>query len=166
MGEKFWVNVEKAMVESVLGIEACEFLISSASNNVSADMVSPPSNLGVQKGLCQLIDGSNWNYAIFWYASSLKSGGSILSWGGGVLANPKGSGAGKGNSIVDGKFEAVEKREEVKKRVLQKLHTCFNMLDGDNYAANLDAVSDVEMFYLTSMYFTFRCDSSYSPVES
>ncbi|KAJ9187631.1 hypothetical protein P3X46_003060 [Hevea brasiliensis] len=130
MGEKFWVNVEKAMVESVLGIEACEFLISSASNNVSADMVSPPSNLGVQKGLCQLIDGSNWNYAIFWYASSLKSGGSILSWGGGVLANPKGSGAGKGNSIVDGKFEAVEKREEVKKRVLQKLHTCFNMLDG------------------------------------
>ncbi|KAF2302506.1 hypothetical protein GH714_036612 [Hevea brasiliensis] len=166
MGEKFWVNEEKAFVESVLGIEACEFLIASASSNVLADLVSPPNNLGLQQGLCQLVDGSNWNYAIFWYASSLKSGGSILIWGDGVCRNPKGGGPGEGNSIGDSKFEAVEKREEVKKIVLQKLHACFNVLDGDNYAANLDRVSDLEMFYLISMYFTFLCDSSYAPAES
>ncbi|KAG6719031.1 hypothetical protein I3842_04G183000 [Carya illinoinensis] len=37
----------------------------------------------------------------------------------------------------------------------QLLTRCF-----DNFAASLAGVSAVEMFYLTSMYFTFRCDSS------
>ena len=70
MGEKFWVNGERGMVESVLGVEACEFLITSASKNISNDLVSPPVNLGVQQGLVQLVEGFNWNYAIFWCASA------------------------------------------------------------------------------------------------
>ncbi|EEF41427.1 DNA binding protein, putative [Ricinus communis] len=165
MGEKFWAKEDKAMVESIIGAEACEFLISSASNNVLADLVSPPSSLGLQEGLNQLVDGSNWNYAIFWCASSLKSGGSILTWGEGICRNQK-CGAGEGNATGDRRLEGVENGNESKKRVLQKLHSCFNASDGDNYAANLNGVSDVEMFYLTSMYFTFRCDSAYGPAES
>ncbi|KAG5246307.1 hypothetical protein OIU76_001505 [Salix suchowensis] len=166
MGEKFWVNGERGMVESVLGVEACEFLITSASKNISNDLVSPPVNLGVQQGLVQLVEGFNWNYAIFWCASGLKTGGSILVWGDGICRDPKGQGIGDGSSSGDGKSEGAEKRKEVKKRVLQKLHMCFNGSDDDNFAASLVEVSDVEMFYLTSMYFTFRCDSTYSPGEA
>uniref|UniRef100_A0A6N2LF41 Transcription factor n=1 Tax=Salix viminalis TaxID=40686 RepID=A0A6N2LF41_SALVM len=165
MGEKFWVNGERGMVESVLGVEACEFLITSASKNISNDLVSPPVNLGVQQGLVQLVEGFNWNYAIFWCASGLKNGGSILVWGDGICRDSKGQGIGDGSSSGDGKSEGAEKRKEVKKRVLQKLHMCFNGSDDDNFAASLVEVSDVEMFYLTSMY-TFRCDSTCSPGEA
>lgn len=159
MGDKFWVNEEdRAMVESVLGTEACEFLVSSASENVLSDLVTPRSELGVQRGLCQLVEGSCWNYAIFWRVVSLKSGGSALIWGDGHCRDPKGAGAGDRNSRGDGSLEGVEKKEQVKKQVLQKLQACFGGLDEDNFAARLDGVLDVEMLYLSSMYFTFRCD--------
>lgn len=159
MGEKFWVNEQdKAMVESVLGVEACEFLISSASNNLLADMVSPPGDLGVQEGLCQVVEGSDWNYAIYWHASGLKSGGSVLIWGDGHCRDAKG---GEG-----GKSEGAEQKDEVKKQLLQKLHACFGGLDEDNYASKLDGVSGVEMFYLASMYFNFRSDSANGPAEA
>ncbi|KAJ4829507.1 hypothetical protein Tsubulata_026267, partial [Turnera subulata] len=167
MGEKFWGSEDKAMVESIVGKEACEFLTSVASKNILMDLVLPPSNSRLQQGLCQLVDASSWNYAIFWYAASLKSGGSILTWGDGICRDPKDGGVGVGNSSGgDRKLDKVEKRKEVKKLVLQKLHGFFNGPDDDNYAAGLDDVSDVEMFYLTSMHFTFRCDSGYGPGES
>lgn len=166
MGDKFWVNEEdKVMVESVLGTEACKFLISLASNNVLADFVSPAGDLGVQKGLCQLVEGSNWNYAIFWQVVSSKSGGSALIWGDGHCRDPNVGGIGKISS-ADGSLEGLEKKEEVKKRVLEKLHACFGGSDEDNYAKKLQAVSDVEMFYLTSMYYMFQFDSSGGPGES
>ncbi|KAJ6336106.1 hypothetical protein OIU78_012667 [Salix suchowensis] len=165
MGEKFWVKEEKGMVESVLGVEACEFLITSASKNLLNDLVSPPVNLGVQQGLGKIVEGSNWNYVIFWHASGLKSGGSILVWGDGICQDPKGGGVVHGSSSADGESEGVEKRK-VKKCVLRKLHACFNGSDDGSYAASLDEVSDVEMFYLSSMYFTFRCDSAYGPGEA
>ncbi|KAH7577640.1 hypothetical protein JRO89_XS01G0279400 [Xanthoceras sorbifolium] len=167
MGEKFWVNEQdKALVESVLGTEACEFLISSASSNLSADLVSPPGDLGVQQGLCQVVEGSNWNYAIYWHASNLKSGGSVLMWGDGHCRDTKVGEAGVVNPIVDGKLERGERKDEVKKQVLQKLHACFGGLEEDNYASRLDGVSGVEMFYLTSMYYSFRYDSAYGPGEA
>ncbi|KAJ4726834.1 BHLH transcription factor [Melia azedarach] len=167
MGGIFCANEEdKAMVESVLGAEACEFLISSASNNVLADLVSPPGDLGVQQGLCQVVEGSSWNYAIFWHASSLKSGGSALIWGDGHCRDPKDGTAGGENSSRDKKVDGVDGKQEVKKRVLQKLHACLGGLEEDNYASKLDRVSGVEMFYLTSMYFSFRCDSTYGPGEA
>ncbi|CAK7346450.1 unnamed protein product [Dovyalis caffra] len=166
MDEKFWVNDEKGMVESLLGVEACEFLITSASKNLLNDLVSPPVNSGVQQGLVQLAEGFNWNYAILWYASGLKSGGPILVWGDGICPDPKGRGVGNGSSSGDGKSEGAEKRKEVRKRVLQKLHVCFNGSGDNNFAARLDEVSDVEMFYLASMYFTFRCDSAHGPGEA
>ncbi|KAJ6405725.1 hypothetical protein OIU84_013648 [Salix udensis] len=165
MGEKFWVKEEKGMAESVLGVEACEFLITSASKNLLNDLVSPPVNLGVQQGLGKIVEGSHWNYVIFWYASGLKSGGSVLVWGDGICQDPKGGGVVHGSTSADGELEGVEKRK-VKKCVLRKLHACFNGSDDGSFAASLDEVSDVEMFYLTSMYFTFRCDSAYGPGEA
>lgn len=162
MAEKFWTKEEdKAMVESVLGTEACEFLIKSAANNVMAELVTPPGDLGVHQRLCQVVEGSNWNYAIYWHASNLKSGGSALIWGDGHCRDPKDGAVGGGKSSGVNKVDEVESKEEVKKRVLQKLHACFGGLE--NYASRFDGVSGVEMFYLTSMYFNFRCDSAYGP---
>ncbi|KAF5727030.1 hypothetical protein HS088_TW22G00716 [Tripterygium wilfordii] len=164
MNEKFWVNErDKTMMESVLGTEAGNYLLST-TNNVLLNLVSPVGDLGVQQGLCQLAERSNWNYAIFWQVSSLKSGGSVLVWGDGHCKNPK---AGTGDVNSSGQVNSgVETKEKMNKQVLQKLHTCFHGSNEDNYAAQLDEVSDVEMLYLTSMYFTFRCDSAYDLVES
>ncbi|PON95062.1 Basic helix-loop-helix transcription factor [Trema orientale] len=167
MGEKFWANVEdKVMVESVVGTEACQFLISLASDNVLSGFVTPAADLGVQQGLCQLVEGSNWNYAIFWRVVSSKSCGSALIWGDGHCRNPKGGGAGDKIASEDGNFEGGEKKEQVKKRVLEKLYACFGGSDEDNYASKLDGVSDLEMFYLTSMYYKFQLDSLSGPGES
>lgn len=166
MGEKFWAKEdERAMVESVLGTEACEFLISSASDNVLSDSVPPPGELSAQQGLCKLVEGSNWNYAVFWRVVNLKSGRSALIWGDGHCLDPKVLGPGV-DITGDSNLGEAEKKEGVKKLVLQKLHSTFGGSDLDNFAARLDAVSDVEMFYLTSMYFTFRCDLSCSLAES
>lgn len=165
MGEKFWANEEdKAMVESVLGTEACEFLIKSAANNVMAELVTPPGDLGVQQGLCQVVEGSNWSYAIYWHASNMKSGGSALIWGDGHCRDPKDGAVGGGKSSGVSKVDGVERKDEVKRLVLQKLHTCFGGLE--NCASRLDGVSGAEMFYLTSMYFNFRCDSAYGPGQA
>ncbi|XP_042974891.1 transcription factor MTB3-like [Carya illinoinensis] len=60
----------------------------------------------------------------------------------------------------DGSLKGVERTKGVEKLVLQKLHASFGGSDEDNFASSLAGVLAVEMFYLTSMYFTFRCDSS------
>ncbi|KAG0461201.1 hypothetical protein HPP92_021498 [Vanilla planifolia] len=43
----------------------------------------------------------------------------------------------------------------MRKRVLQKLHVLYGGSDDDNYALQLDRVTDAEMFFLASMYFAF-----------
>lgn len=168
MGEMFWANEEdKAKVESVLGTEACDYLLLLASKNVLSDFISPPpSYLGLQQKLCEVVERSNWNYAIYWQVSSLKSGGSILIWGDGHCRDLKLGGVGDASSSADAKLEGVEKINEVRKQVLQKLRACFGGSEEDNYPAKSDGVSDMEMFYLTSMFFKFYFDASYGPVES
>ncbi|CAI0385601.1 unnamed protein product [Linum tenue] len=158
MGDQFWSNSdERAMVESVLGSEACEFLISSASRASSAELATAPGNLRLQQGLRQLLEGSEWNYVIFWHACGLKSGGFVLAWGDGICRDPK-----------SGIWKVGEKREEVNKRVLQKLHSLFRRTGEGTYVGSLGEISQVEMFYLTSMYFRFWSDSvvGHGPLES
>ena len=48
-----------------------------------------------------------------------------------------------------------EKVQRMRKGVLQKLHMTFGGSDEDNYAFGLDRVTDTEMFFLASMYFSF-----------
>ncbi|KAM6576403.1 hypothetical protein CsatB_028240 [Cannabis sativa] len=168
MGEKFWVKVEdKVMVESVVGTEACQFLISLASDNGISGLNKPGGDSGVQQGLCQLVENCNWNYGIFWRVVSLKSGGAALIWGDGHCRNQKGSVAAEKNSSESGtNFDGSENKNELKKRVLEKLHACFGGSNDDNYARKLDGVSDLEMFYLTSMYYKYPVDSVCGPGES
>ncbi|XP_052169923.1 transcription factor MTB3 [Diospyros lotus] len=166
MGEKFWLNEEdKGVVEAVLGAEAFEYLVASASGNIFSEFVPAAGDLGVQEGLCKVVEGSDWTYAIFWQVSKSKSGNSALIWGDGHCRGAKGVEAGGGDGNGSGDPES-DKGDGKKKRVLQKLQACFGGSEEDNYAAGLDSVSDVEMFYLTSMYYAFPFDKPSSPSQS
>ncbi|KAK7345802.1 hypothetical protein VNO77_16413 [Canavalia gladiata] len=161
MGEKFCVNEEdKSVLESVLGAEAVAFFISAVSNNIFSGMVAPPqpgADPGLRQRLCQLVEVSKWNYAVFWQVAGLKSGGSALIWGDGHCRDSKGERNGIGK----------EDDEEVRKKVLQKLDACFagSVSKEANYA-RLDRVSDLHMFYLTSMCYVFGFDSPCGPGSS
>lgn len=151
MGEKFWLNEEeKAMVESVLGAEGWEFLISCASDKTHlSESGVASSDGGVQKGLRQLVEGSNWSYAIFWRVSRVKD---VLIWGDGYCREAKGE-------VGDGGLEEVGKKKEV----LKKLHEYFGVGEEDKYWAKLDLLSNIEMFYLTSKFYSFSGDLQYGP---
>lgn len=163
MGEKFWANEEnRVLVESIVGSEACEFLISLASSHILAPEALQFSlgDLSVNQGLTQILDGSSWNYAIFWRVVSLKSGALALVWGDGKCHDPK-----IGITISSGDGQR-EKKEELKRQVLQMLQSSFGSSDKDGYGARREVVLDIEMLYLTSMYYKFMCDSGSSLGES
>lgn len=155
---------EKAMVEAVVGKDAYNFLMSTACDDSLSEFNPPGDILNLQQGLCQIVDGSSWNYAIFWQIASSKNGRAVLIWGDGHCRDPKAVLSREGVDDGNGKFG--DAKNEAKKRVLEKLHACFGGSEEDNFAATLDKVSDVEMLYLTSMYYWFRLDSSLGPAKS
>ncbi|XP_043698254.1 transcription factor bHLH3-like [Telopea speciosissima] len=163
----FWSNEEeKAMAQAILGFEVCDFLTSPSY--VSPDLVTPGGYRSVQQELCQLVEGSSWTYAIFWQVSSCKSGELALIWGDGHCREPKGDEREEDGTSTS--FESQKKlgeeEQEMRKQVLQKVHSFFGGSEEDNYAARLDSVSDVEMFYLTSMYYSFKYDAQAGPARS
>ncbi|KAL0458273.1 UNVERIFIED_CONTAM: Transcription factor MTB3 [Sesamum latifolium] len=163
MGSKFWSNEEeKDMVERVLGSEAAEYFAWSASNKVLSEFTASGWDLGVQQALCKIVEGSDWTYAIYWHVSKSKSGKSALIWGDGHCREPKKGEEEEGNSSENEKSMEGDSR----KRVLEKIHACFGGLEDDNVASKLDRVSDVEMFFLTSMYFVFPFDKPSIPSQS
>lgn len=163
MGSKFWLNEEdKALVERVLGNEAAEYFSWLSSNNILLDFPPPGVDLGVQQSVREIIDDSDWTYAVFWQVSKSKSGKSALIWGDGHCREPK---EGEGQ---DSNFHTNEKsmEREIRRRVLHKIHAYFGGLNDDNVASKLDRVSDVVLFYLTSMYFAFPFDKASIPSQS
>ena len=166
MGEKFWLNEEeKGMVESVLGAEGWEYLISCASDKTHLSESGEVSGDGsVQKGLRQLVEGCNWSYAIFWRVSRVKD---VLIWGDGYCREGKGEvvegDGGGGGGGGGGSLEEVGK----KKDVLKKLHEYFGVGENEEdnkYRAKSEMLlSNIEMFYLTSMFYSFSGDLEYAP---
>lgn len=161
MSSKVWLNDEdKAMVERVVGSEEAEYIAWLASNNVLSEFAASGGDLGVQQALCEIVEGSDWTYAIYWHVSKSKSGKSALIWGDGHCIEPKegedSNGSGNEKSM-DG---------DSRRWVLQKFHACFGGSDDDNIASKLDKVSNVEMFYLTSMYLAFPFDKPSIPSQS
>ncbi|XP_031497798.1 transcription factor MTB1-like [Nymphaea colorata] len=149
---KFWSGEDKAMLEAVLGGDACEYLMTG--NSSSEGLFTAVGDCALQSKLCELVEGSamsNWTYAIFWQVSRSKSGELVLGWGDGHCREPK-----EGEVVAAELRHSGENREQkMRKRVLQKLHTFFGGSDEDNIAVTLDTVSNTEMFYLTSMYYSF-----------
>nr|WDD38960.1 transcription factor MTB3 [Fagopyrum tataricum] len=162
MGDQLWLNDgEKAMVEAVLGADAADFLTSSASEKSLSEFETPDDDLNVQQWLCKVVEGSCWSYAIYWQLASSKNGIPGLIWGDGHFRNP-GTGAPGEREGSNGSRNSGEK-EAAKKVVLQRLHACFGGSQEDNFVGTLDKVSDLEMLYLTSMYYWFALDSTSGP---
>ncbi|KAJ4912390.1 Transcription factor bHLH3 [Raphanus sativus] len=155
--QKFWENQEdRAMVESTIGTEACDFFISSASSLTKLLLPPPPTDPNLQQGLRHVVEGSDWDYAVFWLASNANSSdGCVLIWGDGHCRAVKGS--------------PGDDQDETKRRVLGKLRSSFigSSDEGEEDHHRLvksGPLTDFDMFYLASLYFSFRCDSTkYGP---
>lgn len=147
---KFWSEEDKDMVKAVLGPNAFEHLIMSF---VSCEgLVASVSDSALQQKLQHLVEFSssiNWTYSIFWQLSRSKVGDYVLGWGDGYFKEPK-----HGEEMAR-RFNESEIEQRKKKKVLQKLHIFFGGSKDDDFAMGLDNVSDTEMFYLTSMYYSF-----------
>ncbi|XP_022770593.1 transcription factor bHLH13-like [Durio zibethinus] len=158
MGGGAWNDEDKAMVAAVLGTRAFDYLISSSVSNENL-LTTISSDENLQNKLSDLVDRPNasnfsWNYAIFWQISRSKSSDWVLGWGDGCCREPKEGEESEATRILNQRLED-ENQQRMRKRVLQKLHNLFGGSDEDNYALGLDRVTDTEMFFLASMYFSF-----------
>ncbi|KAJ6328803.1 hypothetical protein OIU77_010481 [Salix suchowensis] len=158
MGGGAWSDEDKTMVAAVLGTKAFNYLLSNsvANQNLLMAMCGDES---LQNKLSDLVDRPNasnfsWNYAIFWQISCSKSGDWVLGWGDGSCREPKEGEESEVTRILNIRHED-ETQQRMRKRVIQKLQTLFGESDEDNYALGLDQVTDTEMFFLASMYFSF-----------
>ncbi|KAK4801546.1 hypothetical protein SAY86_022033 [Trapa natans] len=155
-----WDNdEEKAMVAAVLGTRAFDYLISSSLSNENL-LMGVGSNENLQNRLSDLVDcpnasGFSWNYAIFWQISRSKSGALVLGWGDGCCRDPLEGEETEAARIINSKLEEDGAQQSMRKKVLQKLHTLFGGLDEDSYALQLDRVTNTELLFLASMYFSF-----------
>ncbi|XP_028779826.1 transcription factor bHLH13-like [Neltuma alba] len=158
LGGMLWSEDERDMVAAVLGARAFDYLVNhSVSNDNLLMAVVTDENL--QKKLSDLVERPNvsnftWNYAIFWQISQSKSGEWVLGWGDGCCREPDEGEEDGLKGILSLRMED-EVQQRMRKRVLQKLHTTFGGSEEDSYVYGLDRVTDTELFFLASMYFSF-----------
>lgn len=153
-----WNEEDKAMIASILGTRAFDYLISSPFTAETA-LVSTENNENIQNKLSDLVERPNasnfsWNYAFFWQISRSRSGDLVLGWGDGYCREPREGEESEATRLLNFRLED-EAQQKIRKRVLQKLNTLFGGSDEDNLACRLDRVTDMEMFFLVSMYFSF-----------
>lgn len=153
-----WNEEEKATVVEVLGRSAFDYLVANSVSNENL-LMAFGSGENLQNKLSDLVERPNasnfsWNYAIFWQISQSKFGDWVLGWGDGCCREPR-EGEESGEVRGRGVVADDEMVQRMRKRVLQKLHMTFGGSDEDNYAFGLDRVTDTEMFFLASMYFSF-----------
>ncbi|KAJ1685028.1 hypothetical protein LUZ63_016418 [Rhynchospora breviuscula] len=141
-----WSEEDRASSLSVLGPEAFNYL---ATRNFSSDGLIPSqADPDLLNKLVYLVEGPiGWSYAIFWQLSRTKSGEIVLGWGDGSCRETE---SDPGSNISDGSDSGIKK-----KRVLYRLHEAFGGADEENIALSLDQVTDIEMFFVASMYFNF-----------
>ncbi|KAL7125686.1 hypothetical protein ABFS83_14G133000 [Erythranthe nasuta] len=158
MGGVVWNAEDKAMAAAVLGTKAFEYLMSNFVTAQSS-LMSMANNENLQNKLSDLVERPNssnfsWNYAIFWQLSKSKTGDLVLGWGDGCCREPREEEDSEVARILNMRLED-ESQQRMRKRVLQKLHMSSGGTDEDSYAFGLDKVTDAEMFFLASMYFSF-----------
>lgn len=146
------------MFDRLLGSEATEYLSWLVCNDISLDFSIPVGDLGVRQALCEIIEGSQWLYAIYWHVSRSKLGRSGLIWGDGHCREFEGD----GDQELDG--ESVEGNN--RRLVLDKVHSCFRGLEDENVVSKLGRISGVDMFFLMSKYFVFPFDLPSVPLHA
>ncbi|VFQ82016.1 unnamed protein product [Cuscuta campestris] len=159
MANLSWSDEDKCMLAAVLGTKASDYLISSSvSAQCSLMAVGNDENLQVKlSDLVENPDASNfsWNYAIFWQLSRSNSGELVLGWGDGCCREPDEVEVCQGAARFLNLCPEDESGQRMKKSIIQKLHMMFGEADEENFAFGLDRVTDTEMFFLASMYFSF-----------
>ncbi|CAM8911022.1 unnamed protein product [Rhodiola kirilowii] len=154
-----WSEEEKALIASVLGSRAMDYLLTSLGSSDGGQLTALGADENLQNKLSDLVERPNssefsWNYAIFWQLSRSRNGEMVLGWGDGCCREPKDGedfrvGRGFGDRLED------ESQQRMRKRVIQNLHTVLGGFEEDDFVLHLDRVTDTEMFFLASMYFTF-----------
>ncbi|XP_071735897.1 transcription factor MTB1-like [Rutidosis leptorrhynchoides] len=144
----------------IIGLKAFDYMITTSLISNECSLTSLPNHENLNHKLSDLVDHPNsanfsWNYAIFWQISQSKTGDLILGWGDGSCREPKENEDLQIPPIVRFRLQD-ENQQRVRKKVLQKIHVLFGGLEEDNYAFGLDKVTETEMFFLVSMYFSFR----------
>ncbi|KAJ3694501.1 hypothetical protein LUZ60_009981 [Juncus effusus] len=142
-----WSEEDRSTCVSVLGPDAFNYL---ATRNFSSDGLIPSQpDPDLLNKLVYLVEGPiGWSYAIFWQLSRTKNDDIVLGWGDGSCRETE----------SDDRAHNSENQSDSgvkKKRVLHRLHEAFGGSDEENIALSLDQVTDIEMFFVASMYFNF-----------
>ncbi|CAN8314305.1 unnamed protein product [Cochlearia groenlandica] len=158
-----WEDEDRSIVSAVLGDLAFDFLRSNSNSNQNQYLIIESDDT-LNNKLSSLVEWPNsqnfsWNYAIFWQHTLSRSGHHVLGWGDGCCREPD-------DQEEESKLASVyhcnnmrleeERLQDMRKRVLQKLHRLFGGSDEDNYALSLENVTSTEIFFLASMYFFFN----------
>ncbi|CAA7402503.1 unnamed protein product [Spirodela intermedia] len=151
----FWKEEDKAMAMAVLGAKAFDYITTVHLSSEGLTAIGGDSDL--QDKLAALVDGPNpsgftWNYAIFWQISRSATGDIVLGWGDGHCREPR---EREDFSQRGWQQHFDETHQHMRKQVLQNLSVFAGGSDDENYALRLDRVTDTEMFFLASMYFSF-----------
>lgn len=153
-----WTEEDKDMAVAVLGNRAFDYLTSS-SVSTECSFIAVGNDENLQNKLSDLVECPNlsnfsWNFAIFWQVLRGKSGEVVLGWGDGSCREIREGEESEVAGILNLWCED-ESLQRMRKRVHQKLHSLFGGSDDDCSAFGLDRVTDLEMFFLASMYFSF-----------
>ncbi|KAL1191615.1 Transcription factor ABA-INDUCIBLE bHLH-TYPE [Cardamine amara subsp. amara] len=159
MSELGWNDEEISVASAVLGHLAFDFLRANSNSNQNLFLVMGTDD-SLNKKLQNLVEFPNlenfsWNYAIFWQQTMSRSGQQVLGWGDGSVREPNEEEESKAYNFNHLGLEE-ETWQDMRKRVLQKLHRLFGGSDEDNYAVSLEKVTATEVFFLSSMYFFFN----------
>ncbi|KAL9229005.1 hypothetical protein vseg_004523 [Gypsophila vaccaria] len=149
---------ENAMMASILGTKACDYLVAN-TQTPETSLVSVENSEYIQSKLADLVERLNtanfsWNYGFFWQITRSRAGELALSWGDGYCREPRQGEESEATRFMKYRVED-QGQQKIRKRVLSKLNTLFGGSDEDNMALRLDRVTDMEMFFLVSMYFSF-----------
>ncbi|XP_064985729.1 transcription factor MTB1-like [Musa acuminata AAA Group] len=161
MSDFFWSEEERGMAAAVLGPVAFDYLAASRTSSDGLTAAASSAEADLQSRLLDLVEGPpdrpclGWNYAIFWQISRAKSGDLVLGWGDGSCRDLRDGEEAAATAAVARSPGDDESQQKMRRAVLQKLHVYFGGSDEDNYALRLDQVTDAEMFFLVSMYFSF-----------
>ncbi|RWW42516.1 hypothetical protein BHE74_00051938 [Ensete ventricosum] len=153
----FWSDEDRKMARSVLGHQAFDYLNARHAAPSDGHLTAVGGgDADLQTKLQDLVEGPGsaaWAYAIFWQISRSDSGELVLGWGDGHCIETgdeeEEEGCGSRRNPLNGAHQ------KMRKRVLERLHALSGGSDEENYALRLDRITDTEMYFLASMYFSF-----------
>eukprot|EP00249_Psilotum_nudum_P020295 c27640_g1_i2 orf=1102-2988(+) len=156
MGSKrtLWSTEDIDMIEQLLGPSAIPHLSWSLQGLTPAGS-RRLNEAALEQRLQSLVERSAvyWTYSIFWQLSYTAKGQEVLGWCDGYFRGSKDCHA---ESRKQSERDSVAVDQQLKRRVLKKLQAQFCGTDDDLMpTADEDFVSDVELFYLISMFYSF-----------